>query len=70
MEEKEKHAKEFAAHIVKDGIIDHAEDVVGNLGVIQSGEFGFTHLLESIDGETSVCQFKSIDKLYEEFAAK
>lgn len=66
----EKHAKEFATHIIKDGIIEHAEDVVGNLGVIQSGEFGFTRLLESIEGDTSVCQFKSIDKLYDEFIAK
>lgn len=70
MDEKEKHAKEFAKYVIEDGIIEHAEDVVGNLGVNQGGELGFSRLIESIEGETTVINFRSVNKLYEQFISK
>jgi len=68
MEEKEKHAKEFAKYVIEDGLIEHAEDVVGNLGVNQGGELGFSRLIESIDGEASIINFRTVEKLYEQFS--
>jgi len=57
-----------ANYIIQDGIIENAEDVVGNLGINQSGELGFSRLIESIDGEASVINFRSVEKLYEQFS--
>jgi hypothetical protein len=62
------HAKVFAEYIIKDGIVEHSEDVVGNLGVNQGGEFGFSHLIESLDGDASAINFRNVDAIYEQFS--
>jgi len=62
------HAKVFANYIIRDGIVENAEDVVGNLGINQGGELGFSRLIESIDGEASVINFRTVEKLYEQFS--
>ena len=67
MDEKEKHAKDFAKFIIDDGL--RSESSLGNIGILNDdGEYGFSEVLEDpADGDSIAIEFVPVDELYSKF---